>query len=45
MRDDEKKVNLEEMLYRFRILLILFYSKKNQIVSDSEINADDTNSV
>ena len=42
----EKKVILEEMLYRFRMLLILYYvNNNNQNISDSEINIDDTKSI
>ena len=35
LNDEEKEVIFNDMIYRFRILLILFYSKKNQNLSDS----------
>ena len=35
LKTDEKKVILEEMIYRFRMILILFYLKSNHNLSDS----------
>ena len=35
LKTEEKKVILEEMIYRFRMILILFYLKSNHNLSDS----------
>jgi hypothetical protein len=41
IKDDEKKVILDEMLHSFRMDLILFYLKKHQNIFDSyEINSE-----